>query len=402
MSILYFDCFSGISGDMTVGALIDIGVPQEYILNNLSLLNINDEYEIEIKKGVKSGIQGTDFIVKLKEDEEDQEHKEDFHHHHGRNPYDIEKIIDDSDLNQNIKNISKDIFKCIAEAEAKVHGKDVYDVHFHEVGAVDSIIDIVGTAICIDYLKPKKIICSPVNTGKGFVNCQHGIIPVPAPAVAEILRGVPVYCDEREFELTTPTGAAIVKTLSSEFRELNKITIKKVGYGCGKRDSEKPNLLRVYMCENEEGECSLLETTIDDMNPEIYGYLMEKLFEAGAVDVYYSPVYMKKNRSGGVITVIAPEKYEKKIKEIIFSETTTIGIRKIQIERDTLEREESTIYTAYGSIRCKFAKRNGKICNISPEYDDIKDCAVRYNKPLKEIYNYAIAEIMKNYLHSHS
>lgn len=378
MKTLYFDCFSGISGDMTVGALIDIGVPEEYLLKNLDKLGISTEYSIKIKKSIKNGIQGTDFDVLLIEKHDDN--------HHGRNLFDIEGLIDKSSLNDNIKAISKKIFYIIAEAEAKVHGKGIYDVHFHEVGAVDSIIDIVGTAICIDYIKPDRILSSPVNTGSGFVKCQHGLIPVPAPATLNILKDIPIYCDEREFELTTPTGAAILKALALDFKKMSFIKIKKVGYGCGKRDTDKPNVLRVVLCEEELGENCILEATIDDMNPQIYGYLMDRLFEAGAKDVYLSPIYMKKNRPGIVLTVTAPVNNEESIKEIIFRQTTTIGIRKFNIERTELQREIRGIDTEYGRINFKISRLNEKVVNASPEYEDLKKAALSTGVPLKEIY----------------
>lgn len=378
MKTLYFDCFSGISGDMTVGALLDIGVPEEYLLKNLDRLGINDEYSINIKKSIKNGIQGTDFDVLLIEKHKDN--------HHGRNLFDIEGIIDKSGLNDNIKAISKKIFYIIAEAEAKVHGKGIYDVHFHEVGAVDSIIDIVGAAICIDYIRPDRILSSAVNTGSGFVKCQHGLIPVPAPATLNILKDIPVYCDEREFELTTPTGAAILKALALDFKKISFMKIKKVGYGCGKRDTDKPNVLRVILCEEELSENCILEATIDDMNPQIYGYLMDRLFEAGAKDVYLSPVYMKKNRPGIVLTVTAPANNEESIKEIIFRQTTTIGIRKFNIDRTELQREIKGIDTEYGRINFKISRFNEKVVNASPEYEDLKKAALSTGVPLKEIY----------------
>lgn len=378
MKTLYFDCFSGISGDMTVGALLDIGVPEEYLLKNLDRLGINDEYSINIKKSIKNGIQGTDFDVLLIEKHKDN--------HHGRNLFDIEGIIDKSGLNDNIKAISKKIFYIIAEAEAKVHGKGIYDVHFHEVGAVDSIIDIVGAAICIDYIRPDRILSSAVNTGSGFVKCQHGLIPVPAPATLNILKDIPVYCDEREFELTTPTGAAILKALALDFKKISFMKIKKVGYGCGKRDTDKPNVLRVILCEEELSENCILEATIDDMNPQIYGYLMDRLFEAGAKDVYLSPVYMKKNRPGIVLTVTAPANNEESIKEIIFRQTTTIGIRKFNIDRTELQREIKGIDTEYGRINFKISRLNEKVVNASPEYEDLKKAALSTGVPLKEIY----------------
>jgi pyridinium-3,5-bisthiocarboxylic acid mononucleotide nickel chelatase len=427
MKILYFDCFSGISGDMTVGALLDLGVPQDYLITNLNKLGISDEYELEIKKGVKCGIEGTDFNVHLVHNDDHDfiahklehehnhgnEHDHDHdnidpqshnhheghrhieHEHHGRNFFVIEGLIDKADLNDNVKKLSKNIFMKVAEAEAKVHGKSIYEVHFHEVGAVDSIVDIVGTAICIDYLQPDLIISSPINTGSGFVKCEHGIIPVPAPATVNILKDVPIYCDDREFELTTPTGAAIIKVLASEFKKFPCIKTRKVGYGCGKRNTEKPNLLRVILAEDETSEICILEATIDDMNPQLYGYFMDKLFAAGAKDVYLTPVYMKKNRPGIVVTITIPKIIENEINQLIFDETTTIGIRKFSVERTELQREFRKINTGYGDINYKISKYKDKIVNVSPEYEDLKKAAESFNVPMKIVLNEAIG-ILKN------
>lgn len=382
MRLLYFDCFSGISGDMSVGALLDLGIPGEYLKEQLSMLKINDEYSIEIHKKVKGGIEGTDFNVILKNPEGQEE----------RNLFEIEAIIDSSSLNENVKKLSKEMFYKVAEAESIVHGKNLYEVHFHEVGATDSIVDIVGTAICIDYLKPDVIYSSPVNTGKGFVKCMHGVIPVPAPATVQILKDVPVYNDDREFELTTPTGAAIIKVLAKDYKCLPQIRIKKVGYGCGKRETEKPNVLRVFIAEEPEFEMSILEATIDDMNPQFCGYVMDKLFEEGAKDVYFCPVYMKKNRPGIVITVTTSANLEDKMREVLFRETTTIGIRKYSIQRTELRREFETLDTIYGSIKMKIAKYNDDLANVSPEYEDMKAAAEKYGVPLKEVYNNTFSE----------
>lgn len=376
--ILYFDCFSGISGDMAVGALLDIGVPKDYLIENLKSLNIDEEYEIEIKKSNKNGIEGMDFYVFLKEENI---------HHHERNLKDIINIIDKSAISEGAKNIAKRIFNIIAEAEAKVHGKSIDEVHFHEVGAVDSIIDIVSVAVCIDYLKPDKIVSSYVNTGSGFVKCQHGILPVPAPATINILKDVPIYSDERKFELTTPTGAAILKGLCTEFVEGINMKVKAVGYGCGKKNTEKPNVLRVVLGEEDKEEVVLIETTIDDMNPQFYGYVMDKLFEKGALDVYLTPVYMKKNRPGVVISVLAHENKEKSIVEVLFKETTTIGIRKFKIKRYELQREIKRVGTELGDVNFKISKYDGKIVNVSPEYEDLKRIAREKGVPLKDVYN---------------
>jgi hypothetical protein len=260
-------------------------------------------------------------------------------------------------------------------------------IHFHEVGAVDSIIDIASTAIAIDYLKPDRIRSSRINTGKGFVKCAHGIMPVPAPAVLEILKNIPVYSDNREFELTTPTGAGIIKTLASDFGSGPELTTKSIGYGYGKRDTEIPNVLRIIISEDNTSDLCLLETTIDDMNPQIYGYLMQELFSAGAKDVYYTSVYMKKNRPGVLLTVVASLALEETIKELIFKETTTIGIKRINIEKSQVKMDYQHIETQLGEFTLKTAKYNDHIVNMSWEYEELAQAAKTKNIPLKQVYS---------------
>lgn len=251
MKILYYDCFCGISGDMNLGALIDLGVPGEYLIQELSKINLNSEYEIKIEKSAKLGITGTraDVILKHEPDTETYAHAHEHEHHHHRNLKDIEEIIKSGDLSDKVKKLSLDMFMKVAEAEAKVHGKTLYEVHFHEVGATDSIVDFLGAAICIDYLKPDKIIASPVQVGGGFVKCAHGIMPVPAPATAEILKNIPVKTGIVQFETTTPTGAAILAANVQEYTQQVDFSIKQIGYGIGYRDLEIPNVLRVYLGE---------------------------------------------------------------------------------------------------------------------------------------------------------
>jgi len=374
MRMLYFDCFSGISGDMAVAALIDLGVPKEYIIEELKKLNIDEEYRIEIKRVKKAGLDATDFDVYLTE-----------HRHHARNLFDIEGIIDKSTLSKGVKELSKKIFKIVAEAEAKVHGEKLYDVHFHEVGATDSIIDIVAFSLCIEYLKIDKVISSYINTGRGFVKCAHGTLPVPAPATSEILKGIPIYSDDREFELTTPTGAAIIKVVADEYVLECPIVIKSVGYGAGKRETEKPNVLRVILSEDDYDEIFLIQANIDDMTGQNCGYLMERLLEHGAKDVYYTPIYMKKNRPAVVLNVITSKSKEDEILDIIFTESTTIGVRKIKLDRIELEREIKTISTDYGDVKVKVSKYKDKVVNIKPEYEDLKRIAIDNNMPLKNV-----------------
>lgn len=410
MRVLYFDCFSGISGDMTLGALIDCGVDCEKFKRELAKLNI-DGYEIDITRGMKNGISGTDVNVILEVDHDGNDHHdndgndehnhEDHHHEHGmhshahRNLSDIEKIIDDSSLSVKVKELSKLMFKKVAVSEAKIHGKSMEEIHFHEVGAVDSIIDIVGTAICIEELKIDKFVSSPVNTGMGFVKCQHGIIPVPGPAALEMLKGVPVYSMDINTELVTPTGAAIISTLCSEFGPLPRMVVERCGYGCGKKDIEIPNLLRVVIGEDKKKDdyLTMMECNIDDMNSEFYDYTMEKLFKDGALDVFMTNIIMKKSRPAVKLSVLCRNEDVDKLSGIIFANTSSIGIRRYPVERESLDRKMTEVITKYGPVRVKIAYRNGTEVNYAPEYDDVKKAAMNSGVPVKTVYNEAIKNI---------
>ena len=456
MKVLYYDCFCGISGDMNLAALLDLGVPKEYLLQELSKLKLDSEYEIKIEKAEKLGISGTrvDVILKNKltnKDEQvnpevitdkhehmhhdnyctDHNHHEDSHNnidafdngnHHNkahdmeskhnhiheggyahkadhkhthshddnRNLKDIENIIESSELSNNVKKMSMDMFMKIAEAEAKVHGKNLYEVHFHEVGAIDSIIDMVGAAICIDYLSVGKIIASPVQVGGGFVKCAHGMMPVPAPATVEILKNIPINTGIVQFETTTPTGAAILATNVQEFTTKVDFSIKKIAYGIGHRDLEIPNVLRVYLGETESvenvEEQYIVETNIDDMNPELYGYVEERLFDAGALDVFKTPIFMKKGRPGIKLSVLMNDEIEMKILDIIFEETTSIGVRKYKVEKIMLNREFSKVKTKYGDITIKKSYYREKLVKYKPEYEECKAVAKEKNITLDKVY----------------
>ncbi|MFL0249822.1 nickel pincer cofactor biosynthesis protein LarC [Clostridium neuense] len=392
MKILYYDCFCGISGDMNLAALIDLGVPKKYLTEELSKLNLNSEYEIRIERSMKLGITGTRVDVTLKNNMHGHSHEEHIHshEHHHRNLKDVEDIINSSNLSDEVKKLSLDIFMKVAEAEAKVHGKMIDEVHFHEVGAIDSIVDIVGAAICIDYLKVDKIIASPVQVGGGFVKCAHGIMPVPAPATAEILKNIPMNTGIVQFETTTPTGAAILAANAEEFTKNIDFEVKKIGYGIGHRDLEIPNVLRVYLGEKEASEKKdeqyIFETNIDDMNPELYGYVEDKLFEAGALDVFKTPIYMKKGRPGIKLSVLTELKKENGILDIIFEETTSLGIRKYKVEKIMLDREFSKVNTEYGDITVKKAYYKGKLVKYKPEYEECKTIAKEKKLPLDKIY----------------
>jgi len=394
MKVLYYDCFCGISGDMNLGALIDLGVDKEYLIKELSKLKLDTEFEIQIKKDLKKGISGTKVDVNLSHHHDQDHHHEQQSSH--RNLSDIEKIINDSSLSEKVKTISLNMFMKVAEAEAKVHGKSLYEVHFHEVGATDSIIDFVGAAVCLDYLKIDKIMASSVQVGGGFVKCAHGIIPIPAPATVEILLGIPIKSGIVPFETTTPTGAAILAANVEVFTDKIDFSVEKIGYGIGHRDLEIPNVLRVYL--GEEGEIEnidkgeareeqyILETNIDDMNPEIFGYIEEKLFEKGALDVFKTAIWMKKSRPAIKLSILVKEQQEIDVLDVIFRETTVLGIRKHKVEKIMLQRDFAQVKTQYGEVTVKNAYYQGEIIKYKPEYEDCKKIAKEKNIPLAKVY----------------
>lgn len=385
MRVLYYDCFSGISGDMNIGALIDLGVDKDYFINEIKKLNLDTEYELKIEKGIKKSITGTKFDVILKE-----KHEEGSHEHHHRNLKDIENIINASSLRDKIKSKSLDMFLRVAQAEAKVHGKALDEIHFHEVGAIDSIIDIVGAAICIDYLKVDKIMSSPVQVGGGFVKCAHGLIPVPGPATVEILKDIPIKSGIVQFETTTPTGAAILASNVTNFTDRIEFTIEKIGYGLGSRELEIPNVLRVFLGNNQNNEVMdkqyIIETNIDDMNPEIYSYIEEKLFEQGALDVFKTQIIMKKGRPAIKLSILINKESEEKILEVIFKETTSIGVRKYAVEKIMLQRDYKKIQTKYGEVNLKSSYYKGEKVKSKLEYEDCKRIAKENNIPISKLY----------------
>jgi len=404
MKILYYDCFSGISGDMNLGALIDVGVDEKYLLDELKKLHLY-EYKIEINNGCRKGINGVKVDVKL-EHHHDKNESSIEHHHEHRNLKGILEIIKDSSLNESVKKASYEMFKLVASAEAKVHKKDINDIHFHEVGAVDSIVDIVGAAICLDYLKVDKVICSTVEVGSGFVKCAHGLLPVPAPATSEILKNIPIKSIGIPFEATTPTGAAILAYACDWFEDKKDFKIIKIGYGIGNNDSgDVPNVLRVFIAEQNNkpvniddciyDEALVIETNIDDMNPENYDYIMEQLLSKGALDVFLTPVIMKKGRPGVNISVLTPADNEDDIRDIIFNSSSTIGYRKYSVSRNVLKRETGTIETRYGTIRVKSSYFMGKKVRIKPEYEDCKRLALEKNVGISEIYNEVNKKILR-------
>jgi hypothetical protein len=381
MKIISYDCFSGISGDMNLGAMIDLGVDKAFLINELNKLNLKG-WELVVQKDQRHGISGTKVTVKQTR-----------HEHAHRHLSDIEKIINDSTLDTDTKELSRKIFMKVAVAEAKVHGIALDHVHFHEVGAVDSIIDVVGAAICYNALKVDGVHVSTVELGSGFVKCDHGKLPVPAPATAEIITGLPVKKGGVDFEATTPTGAAILAALGTDFSAGLPLKIEKTAYGVGQKDSRDiPNLLRVFMGEtiasNQSGHDAVqLECNIDDMNPEFYEHISEKLFNSGASDVFFTNIIMKKGRPGIVLSVICETESADILKNILFTESTSLGIRTFTFRKDTLARKLETIQTTFGDVKIKRSFYKDKEVSCKPEYDDCKRIASETGIPLKEIYN---------------
>jgi uncharacterized protein (TIGR00299 family) protein len=389
--ILYYDCFAGISGDMNLGAMIDLGVDQKYLLKELSNLHI-DSYKIKIHKDKRRGITGTkvDVIVPL------QKKVSSHHALKERNFRDITRIIKQSNLSANVKKISLDIFTRLARAEGKIHGHKIEDVHFHEVGAIDSIVDIVGAAICLDYLKVDKVISSPIQVGSGIIHCSHGTLPVPAPATAEILQGIPIKTGLVPFEATTPTGAAIIAATAASFTEKIDFTPQRIGYGLGSKDSPVPNVLRLFLGEisanaekaddPETGEAVIIECNIDDMNPELYDTLMERLFSAGAHDVFFTPIIMKKSRPALTVSVLCDLSQQKVIEKIFWLNSSTFGQRSYKVAKSMLLRKMVKVKTKYGEITVKNGYLNGRIIKSKPEYEDCKRLAKENGVSIQDIY----------------
>jgi len=384
MKIAYFDCFSGASGDMILGSLIDAGFSREKLNEELKKLGI-DNYELDSKKVLRSEITGTKFDVLIRKDNE---------HNRSRTLKDISGIINESTFGENVKRDSIKIFENLAKAEAKVHNTSPEEVHFHEIGAVDSIVDIVGSVVAIHDLKIEKIYFSPIRTGAGFVKCNHGQFPIPAPATVELLKGHHVIGTDIQRELITPTGAAILTTLGVNVEMCPEIMLLQIGYGAGSHEIPQiPNLLRVMIGEtitvSEQDEVWMVDTNIDDMSGEHLGYLLEKILDAGALDGYITPVQMKKSRPGTLISIIVDDVHLSKVEKIIFEQSTTFGIRKYKATRKKLYRKFVDVKTEYGMIRVKIGMLNGCIKNITPEHEDCRKIADERGLPLKLVYNAA-------------
>jgi len=372
---------------MMLGALLDLGWEESELRKEAEKLKVGG-WELEVKKVSKQGIAGTQVKIR---DEKNEPRAFDR----------LVEVIEKSDLENRVKEKSRSILTRIGEAESRIHGIPLSDVHLHELGGVDTIIDVVGTVSGIERLGIDRIYASRVHVGKGFTNCAHGILPIPAPATLELLRDVPIYGGDVEGELTTPTGAAIISSLASGFGRMPSMVIKRMGYGAGQRDFPFPNLLRVFLGTAEEisgdayveNAATVIEANIDDMNPEIYPYLMEKLLEAGAKDVYFIPMHMKKNRPGILLGAIVEEEFQRVV-DVIFRETTTIGVRTHQVWRKKLSREEIWVSTKYGKAKAKLGTVQGELVNVSPEYESCKELSQKSGVPLKDIYQEIRAAVL--------
>ena len=378
--VLYYDCFSGISGDMNLGAMIDLGVPEDHIRSELHKLKL-EGYKIITESGQRNGITGTKVTVVVDE-------KEPVVHRHLA---DIEKIIKDSELDKSIKDKSIYMFRKLAESEAAVHGTSIDKVHFHEVGAVDAIVDIVGAAICLNYLKPEKILCSIVELGSGMARSAHGLLPVPAPATANLLKGIPVKSGGQSFEATTPTGAAILACNVEEYTNVDNFIVETTAYGIGHKEGDLPNVLRVFLGaivpeSKQITEHTLFECNIDDMNPEVLQYVMECLFDAGADDVFITPIIMKKSRNASKLSVLCSNKLNERMQEILLKETSTFGFRSYPVLKYALDRDFQELETSYGVVKIKLAILDGEIIRQKPEYEDCARLARENNVPLKNVY----------------
>jgi uncharacterized protein (TIGR00299 family) protein len=385
MKLAYFDCFSGISGDMTLGALLDAGCDLEMLREGLRGLQVPG-WELSAEKVWKNGMAATYARVKT---EDQQKH---------RSLNTILEILKNSQLAPAVRDRASAIFQKLGEAEARVHDVAIEKIHFHEVGAVDAIVDIAGTCIGFHALGIEKFACSPLNVGGGTAKMAHGVLPVPAPATANLLQGKPTYSNGVQRELVTPTGAAIVATLCESFGPQPAMSVSAIGYGAGTADLEgQPNVLRIMVGEAAEKtapgydqEITVIEANLDDMNPQIYGYFQEKALAAGALDVFTTPVQMKKNRPGTLLTVLCQPADVQALMLLIFAETTTFGVRTYSAQRRVLPREFVSVATKFGEVRVKLSRVNGRILHVAPEYDDCRKLAEEKNVPLQRVINEAL------------
>lgn len=429
MKILFYDCFAGISGDMNLGAMIDLGVEPDFLRAELSKLGLDSEFELKISGDSRHGIHGTrmDVILKGQRSPDDPEgNASSVAHGHGhaisseasgqdqtasphahgssskgrhpghgahRNFADIASIIQGSGLPPAVQETSLAIFRKVAEAEARVHGTTIQEIHFHEVGAADSIVDIVGAAICLHRLDVDAVWSSPVELGGGFVRCAHGLLPVPAPATVEILHGIPTTRGAVQKETTTPTGAAILAMIVDRFTGTPEMISEKTGYGIGHRETEIPNVLRVHLARSldermgrRKQPACMLQCNIDDMTAEALGVVMETFMEAGAMDVHFTPILMKKNRPATSVSLLCDTKDASRFKELFFLHTTTLGIKQFPLEKEVLETVFEELTTPLGRVRMKKARMNGKVIRSKPELEDCRAIARERKIPLTEVY----------------
>ena len=378
MKTLYFDCFAGASGDMILGAMVGAGVDPNFLREQLSLLPVTG-FKIDFETVNRSGLSATYARV------------ETAHEHKHRHLSDIKQIIEGSRLSDPVKQRAVQIFTRLAEAEARVHNEPVDHVHFHEVGALDAIVDVVGAAICFEALKIDRFVCSSIHVGSGMVKMAHGQFPIPPPAVTELLKGVPFYATEIKGELLTPTGAAIITTVCNEYGPIPQMLTEATGYGAGTREYQDfPNVLRVLLGETEDKTATderlwMLETNLDDASPQIVGHVMDRVLELGALDCFFTPVQMKKNRPGVLMSVLCRRDEKEAVMRLLFMETTTLGIRSYEVTRRALQRSVVQVETQYGPIDVKVAHLDGRVVNEMPEFEQCRQAAVHANVPLKVV-----------------
>ncbi len=384
MKIAYFDCFSGASGDMILGALIDAGLSPRLLREELNKLRI-PTVQIKVRKVIKGGLSATRVITEGKNEKKSHRHLEE-----------LLRIVDRSNLEAEVKERSREVFQRIASVEAGIHQQPVDEIHFHEIGGLDSVVNIVGAVWGLRKMGVEEVHVSKVNVGSGCVKCEHGILPVPAPATLALMKGKPIYSSGIESELLTPTGAAILTTLGSRFGALPTLQVEAIGYGAGRDDLPHPNLLRLILgtktMPSGKEKVMIVETNIDDMNPQFYDYIMERLLTMGVQEVFLTPVLMKKNRPATLITVICSVEKMPSVAEFLLRETTTLGLRWREEEREKALREILTLRTKHGKIRFKLARWEGKPINLAPEYDDCKRLALSGRVPLKEVFEEAKRE----------
>ena len=392
MRTLYFDCFAGASGNMILAALIGLGVDQEQLETELQKLDLAD---VSLRSSIvdRSGISARHIEV-IAPDQKNHRHLAD-----------VNDIIEAAELSREVKDRAVKIFTRLAEAEANVHGISVEKVHFHEVGAIDAIVDIVGACVGIDFLKIERFICSWINVGSGFVEMDHGKFPVPPPAVAKLLEGIPIYSNEIVGELITPTGAAIISTLCESYGPLPQIKLERTAYGAGTRFYKKfPNVLRLLVGQTETAERQgqpadhliLIESNLDDISPQILGYVMERAFGSGALDCWFTSIQMKKNRPATMLSVLCTREKRAEIAELLYRETSTLGLRIREVERECLQREIIRVTTRFGDVNVKIARNKGEVVNAMPEYEDVRGLAISHNIPFQTVQDEVMAEVKYN------